>query len=126
MSDRERERRVAAPHRSTYDRPVRLRAGEALRLTGRRDLWEGHVWLWAIDPVGREGWVPSDLPAPSGAGHVAAYDYSAHELDVDAGAVVTLLGQSHGWAWVRSATGEEGWLPLAVLAPETPGPKGPK
>ena len=87
-------------------------------MSGREDVWEGHRWLWARAVDGREGWVPDSLPRPGGAGSVAAWDYAAVELTCAAGEGVTLLRQTHGWAWCRRDDGGEGWLPLRCLAKE--------
>lgn len=103
---------------ASYDRPVALSRGEALVLDGRSDTWDGHRWLWARDPRGREGWVPDDLPVASGTGHVAARDYSAQELTCRIGDALTAVALTHGWAWCRNAAGGEGWVPLRCLRPD--------
>lgn len=102
-------------HRSSYPDPIRVKRGDGFRLTGREDVWDGHRWLWAAAEDGREGWVPDDLPCKRDGSITAAYDYSAHKLDVVSGENVELMATSHGWAWCRQANGDEGWIPLHVL-----------
>ncbi|MCU0618821.1 MAG: SH3 domain-containing protein [Gemmatimonadaceae bacterium] len=45
----------------------------------------------------------------------AVADYSARELSVVAGAVVTWLETRDGWVRVRTAGGAEGWIPSSCL-----------
>ncbi len=107
--------RVTTAHAATYDDPISVAAGEHLHLTGKVDNWDGHRWLWAINPAGKEGWIPSDLPKIRGAETVAAYGYSALELSVQAGEIVEAGTVNHGWVWCRSGDGREGWVPVANL-----------
>jgi hypothetical protein len=106
---------VTAAWRASYERPLRVAAGETLRLTGRTDDWEGHTWLWAIAPDGLEGWVPDDLGERRGETLVAGRDYWAVELTCAAGAVLTRLEQSHGWSWCVADDGAAGWVPSQNL-----------
>ena len=109
-------RRLREDHEASYPDPIRLAKGAPLALTGREDIWDGHRFLWAVAADGREGWVPEGLIARSGEGLTVTRDYSAVELTCTAGETVELLWQTHGWAWCRTAEGEEGWLPLRILS----------
>lgn len=111
-------RRVLTSHASTYPDPIVLARGAPLRLTGRSDLWDGHRWLWAVAEDGREGWVPDDLPVERAGRPVAAFAYSAAELDVAAGQWVEVRETRHGWASCTNEAGAAGWVPLKCLAPE--------
>ncbi|WP_316015238.1 SH3 domain-containing protein [Roseobacter sp. HKCCA0434] len=97
--------RVIADWTASYADPIRLRAGEAVRLTGREDIWDRHRWLWA-EAGERVGWVPDDLVARGR----ALRDYSALELTVKAGEEVEAGPAQHGWRWCSGARGE-GWVP---------------
>ena len=110
--------RATASHRASHADPVRVKAGEPLRPTGREEVWDGFRWLWAVGPDGREGWVPEDLPVPCGTGWVAARDYSAVELDIAAGEPVQVLEARSGWVWARRQDSAEGWLPARALRAE--------
>ncbi len=103
--------RVTDAWQASYDDPVRLRAGEAVVLSGREDLWDGHRWLWGRDPAGREGWLPDSLIE---AGR-ALRDYSAMELSCRPGEVLDALEETHGWVLCRNASGAEGWVPRRCL-----------
>lgn len=101
---------------ASYEDPIAVSEGEPLCLTGAKDIWDGHLWLWAANPAGREGWVPDTLPrpAPEG-GHVAARDYSAVELTCTTGERLGVLEESHGWLLCRNDAGRAGWVPARNL-----------
>ncbi len=109
-------RRVLCEHRASYPNPVTLAKGEVLRLSGRSELWDGYLWLWAVDGSGREGWVPDSLPDNEGPLARAIYDYSAMELSVAVGDLLFAMEERHGWAWCRNGSGQEGWVPVRNLA----------
>ena len=88
-------------------------------LSGRQDVWEGHVWVWGTDASGRSGWVPDDLCVTEGDKVVAASDYTAQELTVQVGQVVTGGAATHGWTFCRDHDGDTGWVPDACLAAMT-------
>ena len=100
---------------ASYDEPIAVTAGEVLELTDRTESWDGHTWIWAAAPDGREGWVPDDLPEACAAQFVAAYDYTAAELTCAAGEELTCSRETHGWSWCESAAGEAGWVPSGNL-----------
>ncbi len=97
---------------ASYADPIRLGAGEAVRLTGREDIWDGYRWLWAIAPDGREGWVPDTLIVDGR----ATRNYSAQELTCAAGDSLTVIEELHGWAWCDNGKGSAGWVPLRCLS----------
>lgn len=102
---------------TVYADPIVVGAGEQLVLTGKEDIWEGHRWLWARSPSGKEGWVPDSLVAKSPGGSAALYDYTAAELDCARGDCVIALGETHGWVMCRAADGRTGWVPRSHLEP---------
>ncbi|GGM05240.1 hypothetical protein GCM10011534_28810 [Pseudooceanicola nanhaiensis] len=97
---------------ASYADPIRLRAGEAPRLSGREDIWDGHRWLWAVAEDGREGWVPDTLVSPEGR---AVREYSALELGCAVGEEMEAVTETHGWTLCRNAEGAEGWVPSRHL-----------
>ncbi|WP_165216056.1 SH3 domain-containing protein [Affinirhizobium pseudoryzae] len=109
--------RVSQAWQASYADPITVREGDVLTLTGRTDLWEGHLWLWARNPTGQEGWIPDRLVAQDGETARAAFDYSAQELTCEAGAIVSGTWHLNGWIWCRRADGAEGWVPEKHLAP---------
>ncbi len=102
-------------HAKSYPDPIAVRAGEALHLSGRTDVWEGHTWLWAIAADGREGWVPDNILTSEPSGARARTDYAAVELSCEPGDVFDVIERNHGWVRCRAADGGEGWLPASVF-----------
>ena len=54
-------RLVIAEWEAAYAHPISLEEGEEFWLTGKTDSWDGHIWVWARNRAGREGWVPDSL-----------------------------------------------------------------
>ncbi len=100
------------PHIASYEKPIIVSKGATLRLTGRTDRWDGHLWLWAVARDSREGWVPDDLIVEISGRSVASRDYSAIELSCVINESVQVLDRSHGWAWCKNSSDEFGWIPL--------------
>ena len=89
--------RVIENWAASYADPIQIRKGEAVALDGRRDIWDGHCWLWAKASDGREGWIPDDILDDSSGATTAKEDYSAKELSCQAGQVLTVIKETHGW-----------------------------
>lgn len=107
---------VIIDHTAIYPDPIAVAAGDVLILTGKSDQWDGHLWLWASGPDGRAGWVPDCLVVVTDGKPRAVRSYSAAELTCRQGETVTVIEVTHGWAWCRSDTGHQGWVPLRHLA----------
>lgn len=109
---------VTTPHRSEYPDPITLNAGDALVVGEKYDGpegWDG--WLFCTTPGHAGGWVPEQVIErhADGTGR-ALEDYSARELNVDAGEALAGVRTLNGWAWCqRHASAEAGWVPLANL-----------
>jgi len=99
---------------ASYPDPIQARAGDALELDGREDLWDGHRWLWAKHADGKEGWVP-DAIASEAHPFTATETYSALELSCTKGQALTALRVLHGWVWCLDEAGQRGWVPLRNL-----------
>ncbi len=107
---------AVADYQQCYPDPIRVDAGERLIVTQREDLWDGHRWVWAVDPDSREGWVPDNLPVLQGQQFVAAYAYNAIELNARVGEKFQCAKSTHGWIWCVNQNGDQGWLPRAIFA----------
>jgi uncharacterized protein YgiM (DUF1202 family) len=108
--------RVVRDHEPVYPDPIRVRAGERVRLGREDDEFPGWVWCTASD--GREGWTPLAILRREGLDGVARRDYSAVELSVRKGQRVEAREELSGWTWVLDAEGREGWVPRECLAPD--------
>ena len=121
--------RVVKAHQATYADPITFGIGDKVNLTGRIDVWDGHRWLWAVAPDGREGWIPDsfvDGEVQRGDHFVSDIAYSAVELTCDVGEQLEGAGEMHGWVWARNSLGAEGWAPLRnlTLISDPPKPNG--
>jgi hypothetical protein len=107
--------RVIKAHLSDNLIPLIIKLGEVLEGEKRETEWEG--WLWCKTSVGIFGWVPEAyLKALSEERkYIATRDYNARELSIDINHDVTILDEESSWAWVESAQGEKGWIPLENL-----------
>jgi hypothetical protein len=109
--------RVVENWQATYADPIRFAAGDLVYLTGRRDNWDGHIWLWAKSADGLEGWIPDSIVRQGEAGCIAREDYTAAELTCQTGQVLTGEKETHGWVYCRSMDGSAGWVPRKNLDP---------
>jgi len=99
---------------ATYLDPIQVVAGEPLELDGRRDVWDGHTWLWAKNTYGKEGWIP-DCIVTSTDPKTATEDYTAMELSCQKGQFLTAEKEQHGWVFCRNDDGQRGWVPKRNL-----------
>lgn len=107
--------RVVRDYRTQYANPIRFAAGEIVTL-GERDT-EWPAFIWTITADGNAGWAPLDWLKPLGDSRAEALrDYSAQELDADAGDTVELLFELGGWWWASHDNGSFGWLPASNLS----------
>lgn len=103
-------------YRTQYHDPVRFARGDAV-VVGARDT-EWPEFLWATDAAGRSGWVHQSYLAGDRGTVLGARDYTARELDADAGERVRLIEQAGGWWWAENERGAQGWLPARDLSME--------
>lgn len=106
--------RLVRDYRTTFANPIGFAAGEVVRLGERDGEWPAFVWVETAD--GNAGWAPHGWLRPLGDGRAEALsDYSARELDADAGDIVLLHSELGGWWWAERADGAQGWLPARDL-----------
>ncbi|WP_053844488.1 DUF6348 family protein [Paracidovorax avenae] len=110
--------RVIKPHRSEYPEPICLLKDEEVRIGERYEGPEGwDEWYFCATAVHPGGWVPGQVieQLERGCGKLLE-DYSARELDVDEGEVLTGSRMLNGWLWCESSNSSSpGWVPLANL-----------
>jgi Tfp pilus assembly protein FimT len=103
---------VVESYMRSYANPIAFARGDAVTLTGKIDVWQGHAWAWAVGADGREGWIPPESVSPRG---VALQDYSALELTVCVGEVIEVLMENLGWCLCRNSSAQQGWVPSENL-----------
>jgi hypothetical protein len=107
--------RIVRDYRTQYANRIGFAAGEIVTLGARDTEWPAFVWT--VTPIdGNAGWAPFEWLRPLGDGRAEALrDYSAQELDVDAGDEVVLHAELGGWWWCEHADGRCGWVPTEHL-----------
>jgi hypothetical protein len=96
--------------------PIQVVSGQRVR-AGRRDTeWPEFVFITTGDGA---GWVPERCLDTSSDPAIVLVGYDTTELATTAGEELTLVERDDpsGWAWVRNAAGQEGWVPLRTVAP---------
>ena len=111
---------VVRAYRTQYTNPIRFAQGEVVTLAQRDSEWPAFIWTTTAD--GNAGWAPVDwLRALDDGKAEALRDYSAQELDVDAGDSVAQLFELGGWWWCERDDGRCGWVPATHLDMEDGG-----
>lgn len=109
---------VTKAHRSEFPNPITFPQGAPLSVGERYQGDEGwENWFLCSTPGQESGWVPAQviekLDEHTGR---AREDYSARELDVNAGERLLVSRDLNGWFWcTREDVGESGWVPQANL-----------
>ena len=106
---------VVSDHTSHYPDPIQFSKGDEIAL-GKGDT-EYPGWISVITADDNEGWAPQSLiDRTSSHSGIALMEYSARELDVLIGDIVSCIRELHGWLWVENEKGESGWVPKESVA----------
>jgi putative acetyltransferase len=106
--------RTTSAYTAKYADPIRFESGEIITLGGRDT--EYPEFLWATDANGRVGWVhQSKFLVTSGKTAVTTAAYTAIELNVRVGELVSAQEALGDWSYCINAQGTEGWLPNHLL-----------
>jgi hypothetical protein len=110
--------RVTTSYEAQYADPITFHAGEEVAVTDREEPWQENpdwVWVWCTDARGKSGWVPRGYVQRRGAAGVGLRDYSAVELTVVTGAMLTVEEEQAGWLLCVADDGRRGWVPLECM-----------
>lgn len=105
--------RVLRDYRTQYAEPITMSVGERVVLGARDTEWP--EFIWGTDVRGRSGWVPARVLDRDRGDACCIVDYSARELDADAGETLNLIHETGGWWWCENARQQQGWLPATHL-----------
>ena len=111
MSEAKRRVHVKLKYVPEYPDPIKVLAGQKVRVGGEDEEYPG--WKWCKGPDGREGWVPAELLSEAKGEATVLEDYSAQELSVREGEEVEVEDARHGWLRVQNANGDRGWIPAS-------------
>lgn len=106
--------KVIELHKPDNDNPIKVISGETVKV-GREsveeDGWRGWIYCYSLNN-NSEGWVPIQMVRLEKEHGVLLNDYSASELDVVEGNIVTGEVEVNGWVWCFiEADFEWGWIP---------------
>lgn len=110
--------RVIRAHTSAYPEPITFAKGAPLtvgkRYAGPED-WED--WWFCQTPGQAGGWVPAQVIERRADGSARAREaYTARELDVREGEMLSGSRCINGWLWARrDGADATGWVPLSNL-----------
>jgi hypothetical protein len=94
--------------------PIAFRAGDVITIGSRDTEWP--EFIWCTNAAGKSGWVADTVFERHGRVGIASHDYSAVELGVSAGEVVTIAEEFGGWSWCTNEQGDSGWVPDTHLS----------
>jgi hypothetical protein len=101
--------RVTEAYHAAYPNPLTVSAGELLTYGRKDSRWPG--WVWCINWEGKGGWVPEQFMLIDGKDCIVQRDYTARELSVHAGDLLTLRELESDWYWASDQSGKSGWVP---------------
>lgn len=110
-----RHYRVVIEWKAAYENPIVLKNGEQLWLTGETEKWDGHLWVWAKNQAGKEGWIPNTLVREIDDKHYANEEFSALELTCRKDQKLLGIDEKHGWILCKAEDGSQGWVPAKNL-----------
>ncbi|NUT36464.1 MAG: hypothetical protein HOV79_25705 [Hamadaea sp.] len=105
---------VHVAHEIPDRQPLRIAAGDEVRVGARDTEWPEFVFVTAL---GGSGWVPArHLSADAGTALVLTA-YNTQELATRVGERLAVLEEDEqsGWSWCRAESGGEGWVPIKTL-----------
>lgn len=101
-------------HASEYPEPISFSPGDQLTVGRKESEYPG--WLWVGIASGKEGWAPeSYMRRLSASEAVASREYTARELDTEAGERLVVHAELNEWLWVENESGRCGWVPKKTV-----------
>ncbi len=100
---------VTRNYKASYPDPIEFSEGAVLILGKKDPEWPG--WVWCTNSAGKSGWVPEKIIVRQIETGLAVTQYSARELTVNSGDVLTLISIESGWYWAETRQGITGWVP---------------
>lgn len=106
---------VSEPYETVYKNPIKLKAGESVRIEKRETNPDWLGWVYCVDSRGIGGWVSEKYLNESGSTAQVVKDYDATELTAAKGEKLKIYGEEFGWCWARHQSGAKGWIPRKNL-----------
>ena len=106
---------VVENRKTDYPDPVILKKGQRVVVDKTEIVdepeWQG--WVWCVTE-NNAGWVPEQILniQDDNSEPEVKEDYSAKELDIDAGEIVKGERELNSWLWCLKENADWGWVPL--------------
>jgi len=108
--------RVIKEYQAPYPDPIQARAGEEVTVDeNKKTDIEG--WVWCTNQAGKSGWAPKAYLELHGNAGTLLCDYSAIELTIRAGEILSVEKTESSFYWVTNQAGRQGWVPAANVEP---------
>ena len=109
---------VIKKHRSEFPNPITITKGDKLIIGEKSDENEAwNDWYFCEAQNNIKGWVPKQIIKWLNNNEGEALEnYTAQEIDIDEGDILTGTKILNGWLWCQNpASKEEGWAPIENL-----------
>ncbi len=110
--------KVNKTFKSDIDSYIELKKGERVSpvkiYEGNKE-WPNWIYCKKLEN-NEEGWVPFQIIKIKGETAIVKEDYSAREMNVNKGDIVTGLKRLNGWIWCIKADVKDGWIPEENLS----------
>lgn len=109
---------VIREYENSNTNPIELKAGDEVSLGEEfkdDEMWPN--WIHCVSKrTGKRGWTPIQILQIDGGTGIATAEYTAKEMTVAVGEVVSGYQELNGWRWcVRDSDGQSGWVPQNCL-----------
>lgn len=108
------KRILTSDYKREFPEPMILREGDRIEIKGKGDQYP--QWYYCISEEGIESYVPDNILVINGTEATVTEDYNSWELSGLEGETVSVHREFDGWAFCSNSRGENGWLPLEILA----------
>ena len=104
--------RVIEAYQAPYPDPIQARAGDEVTIDWNKGT-DIPGWVWCTNQAGKSGWAPTAYIDLQGSAGKMRCDYSAIELTIRVGEILTVHKAESSFYWVTNPAGQLGWVPMA-------------
>lgn len=116
---------VIQDYENSNTEPIELNASDMVIIGEKfEDDEQWPNWIYCVSlKTGKGGWTPVQILRMDGGTGVAMLDYTAKEMTVAVGDIVSGDNEMNGWLWCfRKSDGQSGWVPQNCLKQYKSGP----
>ncbi len=104
--------RVIEDYQAPYPDPIQVKAGDEVDMDRSKET-DIAGWVWCTNRLGKSGWVPNSYIKIVRDRCKMVHDYSAIELTIHVGDILTVHKEESGFYWAASQSRHQGWIPIA-------------